>query len=269
MHSGDVDIHIRPVRPEDDGALMTLYESLDIDDRVSRFSSAFHPLPDFYRDLATVEERGGARIVAVLHEQQLGEDRILGEAGYSRLPNGDGELDITIERGCRSWLGPYLLDALVDDAAALGVPNLEADVSTSDATELALLRSYGSVIMEHDGWRRVRLLLGTSGPTATWPGPHDRPRVLVECAGGRWPAEEAARSAGFEVLVCPGPNAESCPCPLRAGEPCPLAVQADVIVVSDRSGDAGRNALLAGHATLHPRACVFVDPPPADDRAAH
>ena len=210
-----MEIHIRPVRPEDDAALMTLYESLDIDDRVSRFCSAFHPFPDFYRDLTTVESRGGARVVAVLHDQQVSEDRILGEAGYSRLPNGDGELDMTIDRGWRSWIGPCLLDALVDCAAASGVPNLEADVSTSDASGLALLRSYGSVIMEHDGWRRVRLLFGTSGPTATWPGPHDRPRVLVEGAGGRWHAEEAARSAGLEVLVCPSPNADSCPCPLR------------------------------------------------------
>ena len=203
----------------------------------------------------------------MLHDQQLGEDRILGEAGYSRLPNGDGELDITIDGGWRSSLAPYLLDALVDSAAASGVPNLEADLPTSDAIELALLRSYGSVIMEHDGWRRVRLLFGTSGPTATWPGLHDRPRVLVESAGGRWRAEEAARSAGFEVLVCPGPNADHCLCPMRQGEPCPLAAEADVIVVSDRSGDAG-GALLASHVRFHPSVHVFVDPSPTHDRAA-
>ena len=267
-HSDDMRIHIRPVRPEDDVALMKLYESLDADDRVSRFASAYHPASGFYRDLTTVEERGGARVVAVLHDEFLAEDQILGEAGYSRLPNGDGELDVTVEKRWRTSLEPYLLDALADCAATSGVLNLEADVPTSDRALVALLRSYGAVVMEHEGWRRVRLLFGTSGRTAAWPGSHDRPRVLVECAGGRWHAEETARSAGFDVLVCPGADADDRPCPLRAGEPCPLAAEADVIVVSGRYGVATRDALLKGHASLHPRTPVFVDPSPSHDRAA-
>ena len=59
-----------PFAPEDDVALMKLYESLDVDARVSRFSSAYHPPSGFSRDLTTVGERGGARIVAVLQNDQ-------------------------------------------------------------------------------------------------------------------------------------------------------------------------------------------------------
>jgi hypothetical protein len=158
-------IAIRPVRPDDDIGLMELYETLDVDDRYWRFFSARHPRLDFLSDLATVDERGGARFVAVLHDRPAVEDRIIGEAGYSVLPNGDGELELTIERGYRSWLGGCLLDALVDVAVASGVPNLEADVLTVDTPMLALLRSRGAAVMEHQGWSVVRLVIATGAPT--------------------------------------------------------------------------------------------------------
>ena len=59
--------------------------------------------------------------------------------------------------------------------------------------------------MGHDDWTVVRLLIGTGSERPTWPGEHDRLRVLVEVAGGRWHAEQEARAAGIQVLGCPGP----------------------------------------------------------------
>ena len=66
-----------------------------------------------------------------------------GDAGDTLLPSGNGELAIV---GARKWqgVGPYLLDALVEMAAAAGVPNLEADVLTANRPMLALLRSRGT-----------------------------------------------------------------------------------------------------------------------------
>ena len=90
---------IRPVRPEDDSELLRLHETLEIDDRYWRFFSARHPPLEFFTDLTTVHERGGARLVAVLHDRPSADGRIIGEAGYDLLPNGDGELEITVERG--------------------------------------------------------------------------------------------------------------------------------------------------------------------------
>ena len=44
-----------------------------------------------------------------------GDDRTLvGEAGYTLLSDGDGELAITVDPEWRGWLGSWLLDALVD-----------------------------------------------------------------------------------------------------------------------------------------------------------
>jgi hypothetical protein len=257
---GETHIVIRPVRAEDAAELMELYDALDVDDRYRRFFNAYHPGHGFFDELATVAERGGARLVAVLRSPPPAADRIIGEAGYTMLPNGDGELAITVARGWRGWLGPYLLDALVETAAANGVPNLEADVLTVNGPMLALLRSRGCVVMEHEGWSVVRLLIGTANRPPTWPGPHDRLRVLVEGPGGRWHAEDEARSAGLQLLMCPGPGDGRRKCPALSGEPCPLAAEADIVVVSHPADDARWHGLLTAHANVHPGVPVCLEP---------
>lgn len=50
-------------------------------------------------------------------------ERIVGEAEYILLPGGDGELAITVAPDWRGWLGPYLLDTLLEVAASRGVAN--------------------------------------------------------------------------------------------------------------------------------------------------
>jgi hypothetical protein len=252
-------ISIRPVRAGDASELRRLYDTLDTDDRHRRFFSSYHPGPRFFADLTTVEQRRDARFVAVLHAPPS-EDRVVGEAGYGVLPDGNGELAMTIERGGPGWLGPYLLDAVAEAAARSGVPNLEADVLTVDEPMLGLLRSRGSVVMEHDGWSVVRVLIGTGGRRPTWSASRDQLRVLVEGAGGRWHAEHEARTAGLQVLTCSGPIDEAHDCPAMAGQPCPLAAGADVIVVS-RPPDDGWLDLMRAHAELHPGVPVCIERP--------
>jgi hypothetical protein len=253
-------IVIRHVRQDDDAGLMALYDALDPDDRYRRFFGWHRPGPEFYSDMATVAERGGARLVAVLTGSPPVEERIVGEAGYVLLPNGDGELGMTVGKRWRGWLGPYLLDALVETAAAAGVPNLEADVLAVNGPMLALLRSRGSVVMDHGGWSVARLIIGTAGRTPTWPGEHDRPRVLVEGAGGHWHAEDEALSAGLQLLACPGPRDGRPRCPALDGEPCPLATAADVVVVAHRPDDGKWRELVAAHAKVHPGVPVCLEP---------
>ena len=231
-------IIIRTVRPSDDVGLVALYDELDDEDRHRRFFGSFHPRLEFFADMANVAERGGARLVAVLAERGFGEHGpIIGEAGYVLLPNGDGEFAMAVARRWRGWLGPYLLDALVETAAAAGVPNLEADVLAVNRPMLAVLRARGSVVMDHEDWTVLRLLFGTGGRVPTWPGPHDRLRVLVEGSGGRWHAEKEAHAAGLQLLTCPGPVNSVHGCPALAGRTCPLAADADVIVVSHPTDD--------------------------------
>ena len=253
-------IVIRPACAADAAGLIALYDTLDTEDMYRRFFASYRPRPEFFVDMATVADRGGARLVALLHDPSEAEDRIVGEAGYIPLPNGDGELAIVVAPRWRGWLGPFLLDALVETAAANGIPNLEADVLTVNRRMLGLLQSRGAVVMGHDDWTVVRLLIGTASQRPIWPGEHDRLRVLVEGAGGRWHAEQEARAAGIQVLGCPGPRDGARGCPALSGEPCPLAADADVIVVAHPPDDVRWHELLVAHADVHPGVPVCLEP---------
>jgi len=248
---------VRPSRPADVDPLTALYGGLSVDDLHLRFFSVYHPPRSFFERLADPTPTGGCTLVAVVDDPV---ERIVGEADYTLLDSGDGELSLTVSPDWRGWLGPYLLDALLEAAAARGVPNLEAEVLVENNRMLALVRRRGYATVDHADHSVVRVTIGTATPMPTWSGPHDRPRVLVEAPGGRWHAEGAARAHGMAVLVCPGPHAgPGAHCPALDGQPCPLASDADVIVFGLREGDARADAVLAAHRRLHPGARVAVE----------
>ena len=255
---GNGRVVIRPVEAADAGKLAALFDGLAADDRQRRFFQQYHPRRDFIERMVTVGERGGAAFVAVAIDDGGSERELLGEAGFVVLPDGNGELAMTVTPAARGWLGPHLLDAVCNNAAAHGVANLEADVLSTDRAMLALLRSRGSVSMEHTGWSVVRLLIGTSTPTPSWPRHHDHLRVLVETPSGRWHAEAEARTAGMQVLTCSGPGAT--PCPALVGDRCALADSADVILVTRPRHDESWQQLLESHAIAHPDVAVCVEP---------
>lgn len=243
---------VRAVRPADAGALGDLYQGLTLDDRYHRFFSVYYPSADFLDHLARTCEEGGYGLVAVLDD-----GRIVGEASYTLLRNGDGEFAIVVASDWRGWLSPYLLDALAQSAAARGVPNLEADILLENTPMLALVRARGFVTLDHVG-PVVRVAIGTTGRMPVWPRHHDRRRVLVEASGARWRAEEAVRDAGFQVAVCPGPGPR---CPALRGEPCPLAADADAIVLALDLQDPRARALVRAHRSCHPAVPLCVETP--------
>jgi hypothetical protein len=247
------------MRGSDAEGLIALYAGLDTDDQYRRFFSGHPPPEAFVRNMTNVTERGGFGLVAVM-EGPDGTRRIVGEATYELLPDGDGELGITVAEDARGWLGPYLLDALVEAAAARGVPNLEADVLVANRRMLTMLRARGYAVVDHDEQPAVvRVAIGTTQRVPTWPGTHERPRLLVEVPGGRWHAEEAARGAGFQVLACPGPLLGWSHCPALHGEPCPLAAGADLIV--DAVPHETGRSLLDAHRRVHPSVPICVELP--------
>ncbi len=248
---------IRPITPSDAEGLVALYGGLDEEDVYRRFFSGHAPPRSFVEKMTHVVERGGFGLIVVMKESG-GTSRIVGEATYDLLPNGDGELGITVAEKARGWLGPYLLDALVTAAAARGIPNLEADVLVTNRRMIAMLRARGFAVVEHDP-AIVRVAIGTSRRVPSWPGPHQHPRLLVEVPGGRWHAEEAARAAEFQVLACPGPLLGWSHCPALRGEPCPLAAGADVIV--DAVADEPGRSLLEAHRRIHPSVPICVELP--------
>jgi hypothetical protein len=248
---------IRPIMPSDAEGLVALYADLNEEDVYRRFFSGRAPPKSFVEMMTHVAERGGFGLIAVM-EEAGGTSRIVGEATYDLLPNGDAELGITVAQKARGWLGPYLLDALVTAAAARGVPNLEADVLVTNRRMIEMLRARGFAVVEHDH-AIVRVAIGTTQRVPSWPGTHEGPRLLVEVPGGRWHAEEAARAAGFQVLACPGPLLGWSHCPALRGEPCPLAAGADVIV--DAVPDEPGRSLLEAHRRIHPSVPICVELP--------
>ena len=268
---------VRPVTPDDVDALVVLYERLTTDDLHMRFFSAFRPSRTWIADWVTAQVERGHGIVAVVRAED-GEEWIAGDAGYVLLDDGSGELAITVEPDCRGWLGPYLLDALVSDAAERGVPALQAEILMENQRMLSLVRFRPYATIGHGDWTTVRVVIGTTRETPVWLGPHDRPRILVESAGGRWRTQEPAEAAGYHVMVCPGPRAgRRGRCPALEGRPCPLVEEADAVVVALPQERFGAE-LLRAHEQVHPGVpvCVTVakDPetgepvPLADDLTA-
>jgi hypothetical protein len=238
---------------------------LDDEARYRRFFSIYRPDLAFFEGLVSVGNRGGAGLVATVAQDGIGE-RVVAESGYELLSNGNGELAITVDRAWRGWLGPYLLDTLVELAASRGVPNLEADILMTNRPMLALFRSRGYAAIPNQDWTVLRALIGAAARTPTWPIARAGLRVLVEGAGGHWHAVDTATAAGLEVLACPGPVSQRSRCPVLSGEPCPLAAGADVIVVTRPPDTDSWSTLRSAHPRLHPGVpiCVELTPEAVD-----
>jgi hypothetical protein len=251
---------VRTARPEDLEGVRALYAGLSLDDRYHRFFSGAGTPAGYVEAWVHLPERGGVTLVAVVSTDT---DRIVGEAGYALLGDGDGEFGITIAADWRGGLGPYLLDVLIEEAAARGVPNLQAEILTDNRAMLGLVWERGYAMLDHTDLASVRVTISTTGHTPSWPADDRRARVLVEMAGGRWPHERAVRDAGFQVITCPGPGPQS-HCPVLAGKPCPLASDADVIVFALRPNDPHANQVLARHPRLHHDTPLVVQATPND-----
>jgi len=246
-------LHVRRVVSTDFPGVRALYDELSDDDRRLRFFSHFRP-PDSFFEAKTAG--GDPRRVGLV--ATIPGEGIVGEASYVRLPNGNAELGILVARRWRGWLGHYLLDALIEAAAAQGIPNLEAEILRDNRPMLALARARGYVTRGHEV-DSLRVIIGTAGATPTWPGAHEHPRVLVE-ARGTWRGEDPALAAGLDVLICPGPTRSSGPpsCPVLRGERCPLAADADVVVFALDPADELAAAILSAHLRDRP-GCLAVD----------
>ena len=253
---------VRAVAPADADGLAALYGGLSDDDLHNRFFSVYRPDRAFVERIAGVAARGGYGLVAEVGERKGDPSRLVAEAGWFPLANGDGELAIAVARRWRGWLGTVLLDALLEAAAAHGVANLEAEVLVTNSPMQHLARARGVASLPSDDWVSSRLLIGSGGPTPTWPAGDDRPRVLVETPGGRWHAARAAGEAGLEVIACSGPLGRRGRCPVLDGKPCPLAAGADAVVAAWSPEDELGDEIRRSHSRLHPGVPVCIEPRP-------
>lgn len=151
---------VRTVTRADADGLDALFRGLSEDDRYFRFFSLSPPARKFVEQMTRAAEEGGYRLVAVVSGS---EDRLVAEAGYALLPDGNGDFALTVAAGWRGWLGPYLLDAIAAAAADRGVPNLEADILVSNARMLALVSHRGYATLARRG-SEVRVAIDAAQP---------------------------------------------------------------------------------------------------------
>lgn len=248
-------LRVRHACSADRDLLVALYRRLPPHDLWLRFFTAAAPSPSFLERWVNIADHGGLLLLAFV-EERSGRTSLVGEAGYSLLADGDGELGITIDPAWRGWLGPWLLAVLLREAASHAIPNLQAVVSLENRPMLSTLRRRHPAVVEQDAFDEIRLVLSTSDTTPTWPVDGARPRILVEAMSGRWPGEDVAREAGFDVRTCRGPS-ESQSCPMLEGEACPLAEGADMIVVQLPPAAAVTRELIDAH-RAHPGREVLV-----------
>lgn len=249
-------LEIRPTTADDAELIHELYQPMSTDDLHRRFFSAAAPQPKWCRRWASVGERGGHGLIAIVHDGD--QHTVIGEAGYALRPDGDGDLAVAVAPGWRGWLGSYLVELLTQHAAAHGIDNLQADVLLENRPMLTILRRRGSVSLEHvDG--TVRLTIGTAGYTPSWPPKATGHKLLVAAAGGRWSGERAASQAGCVTAVCSGPSGRTrAGCPVLSGERCPLADDADAIVILLDPDDPRTERLVALHRRQRPGVPIFV-----------
>ena len=258
---------VRPVGPADVPGLVALFERLTPDDRHRRFFSGFHPDEGFVADILARPPTAGRFLVAEVSGPDGSE--IVAEAEYARLPDGDAELAMTVDRRWRGWLGPFLLDALLRVADASGIPSLRAEVLAQNRPMLALLRARGCAVAESGDPCVTTLVVGAHGAAPSWPPGSAHPRVLLEATGGRWRLTTRLAEAGVSLLRCPGPSVRpiNVPCPVLEGGTCPLAAGADVIVHALGGDDPRCAAVLAAHRHAGAKV-VEVGPAGADDADA-
>ncbi len=250
-------VEIRPTSVHDAALIQELYDGLSERDRYRRFFSAFEPTERWCEEWASVAERGGFGLLAVLHSPDGWRDRPIADAAYAMRADGDGDLAITVAADRRGWLGGFLLDLLVDRARRSGVANLQADVLLENRSMLALLRHRGAVHLEHAD-SAARVTIPTDGEVPSWPPLEERPCVVVELAGTRWAGEDAAERAGLALAMCAGPNRRRGGCPALEGAGCPLVDGADAVIVVRDPTDRTTQQLIAAHCERNPSVPVFV-----------
>lgn len=186
--SGGRTLTVRTVTKADADGLEALFDGLSEEDRYYRFFSLSRPGRKFVEQLARAGDEGGYRLVAVVSGS---EDKLVAEAGYAILPDGNGDFALTVAAGWRGWLGPFLLDAIVTAAAARGVPNLQADILRSNTRMLALVARRGYAVLHREA-SELRVAIDAARP---------RPRNRLPAVRPAAPRPGGPRSPGPDAPV--------------------------------------------------------------------
>ena len=137
--------HMRPIRSDDAGRLVALYEHLSRDTRYQRFFSVMkHLAPDWARFLATVDYRSRLALVV---ESPDDADTLIAVARYEQTAeSGTAEVAFVVQDGWQDrGLGTVLFSELLAAAAVNGIERFRAWVLADNRRMLDLIARLGEV----------------------------------------------------------------------------------------------------------------------------
>jgi acetyl coenzyme A synthetase (ADP forming)-like protein len=132
--------HVRPIKPEDETALLELLQGLSPDDRLLRFFSLATNLEITARDESHVDYVRSYGLVVTVGPER----RIVGHALYAPTDEGRAEVAFTISRQYQGQgLASTLLGQLAEAAAANGIDTFEAVARPENRRMLDVFRASG------------------------------------------------------------------------------------------------------------------------------
>jgi GNAT superfamily N-acetyltransferase len=165
-------VHVRPIRPDDEPRLVDLYSRLSQDTRYQRFFSVMQRLPpDWAHFLANVDYKRRFAIVV----EQPGDPALIAVGRYE--PSGDdpalAELAVVVQDGWQGkGIGSVLMDGLLREAASHGITRFRAYVLGQNRRMLELLRRHTDLVEQRTERGVVDLLLTAKpGSITSWRRP--------------------------------------------------------------------------------------------------
>jgi RimJ/RimL family protein N-acetyltransferase len=196
-------VSLRPIRPEDEGALTALYARLSPQTSYQRFFTVMRRLPpDWAHILANVDYERRVAIVAVGPG-----DELIGVARYAYDPRADeAEIAIVVEdRWQGRGLGTRLLEELIEYAKRKGLRRFRAYVLADNVRMLKLIQRVARIRDRKLDSGVVSLLLGPAdGPIRT---PPSTPAAHRDQRAGAGPVA-ASRIGKARVNVAPWPGVD-------------------------------------------------------------
>ncbi len=144
-------LSIRPVRTDDARRLMDLYSRCSEEARYFRFHAAKPRLRAAEAEyLAAIDGRARVALAAMTTED--GEERIVADARFDQIGDGDAEAAVLIRDDVTGrGLGTLLLDRLLEMAAGVGVRRVLLDILAENRAMLALAHRVGAEPVAFDG----------------------------------------------------------------------------------------------------------------------
>src|SRR6266542_6150649 len=150
--------HVRPIRADDEAALLELLQGLSPDDRLLRFFSLGNNLEGAAREEAHVDYVRSYGLVVTVGPDQ----RIVGHAQYAPTGEGRAEVAFTIAREYQGQgLASTLLGQLAEAAAGNGIHTFEAIAKPENRRMLAVFRESDFPVQTHFEWDVIEVSLPT------------------------------------------------------------------------------------------------------------